>query len=69
MRCILVNDANLKAGACCTYCRKPIGDSYLREIATRFLFCDHDCYQTGAAAAALPSGYLLSPLNAWTRSS
>lgn len=69
MRCILVNEANLKAGAYCTCCRKPIGDSYLREIGTRFLYCDYDCYQTGSAAAALPSDYLLSPLNAWTLSS
>ena len=37
MRCILVNDANLKADACCTYCRKRIVDSYIREIGNRLL--------------------------------
>jgi hypothetical protein len=58
MRCILVNDASLKAEAYCTYCRKKIGDSYLREIGSKFLYCCYDCYQSGNARAAQPSGYV-----------
>jgi hypothetical protein len=66
MRCIVVNGATLKAEACCTYCRKKIGDSYLREIGSRFLYCDYTCYQCGSARSALPTGYAALPLSAWT---
>jgi hypothetical protein len=45
MRCILVNDANLKTEAYCAYCRRKIGDSYAREIDSRFLYCDYACYR------------------------
>ena len=45
MRSILVNDANLKAGACCTQCGKMIGESYVRNVGNEFLYCDFNCYQ------------------------
>ena len=45
MRCILVSDANLKSDTCCTYCRKKIGDNYAREIGSRLIYCDYDCYR------------------------
>ncbi len=48
MRCILVNDAYLKTEAYCAYCRKKIGDSYAREIDSRFLYCDYECYRRTA---------------------
>ena len=69
MRCILVNDANLKAEAYCTYCRRKIGDSYIREIGSRFLYCDFACYQCGTATSASPADYVALPLSAWTLSS
>jgi hypothetical protein len=25
-------------------CCEPIGESYLRELATRLSYCDHQCY-------------------------
>lgn len=69
MRCILVNDANLKAEAYCIYCRKKIGDSYAREIGGRFLYCDFDCYRRGTETTTLPSGYVAPPVNTWIVSS
>jgi hypothetical protein len=69
MRCILVNDANLKADTYCSFCRKKIDDSYAREIGSRFVFCDYDCYRGGAEAdTALPPGHSV-PGNSWTASS
>jgi hypothetical protein len=70
MRCILVNDAHLKAGAYCSYCRTRIRDSYIREIGTRFLYCDFECYRGAAESVALSpteDGAVAKPLpaNAW----
>ena len=45
MLCILVNDANLKTGACCACCGKTIGESYVRNIGNKYLYCDFNCYQ------------------------
>jgi hypothetical protein len=69
MRCILVNHANLKAEACCTYCRKKIGDSYAREIGSRFLYCDYTCYGRAAVPSARSLGHRTIPANSWTLSS
>jgi hypothetical protein len=66
MRCVLVNDANLKAEACCTSCRRKIGDRYIREIGSRYLYCDYACYRRGTATTALRYDYLAAPLDAWT---
>jgi hypothetical protein len=27
------------------FCRKKIGDSYAREIGSRLIYCDYDCYR------------------------
>lgn len=45
LRCILVNDANLKTEVHCARCHKKIGESYVRQVGSRFLFCGFDCYQ------------------------
>ena len=66
MRCILVSDASLKADTRCTYCQKKIGGSYAREISTRFIYCNFDCYQDAAEAAALARNL---PVNIWTANS
>jgi hypothetical protein len=50
MRCVLVNNANLKSDTCCSYCSKKIGDSYAREIGSRLIYCDYDCYRQAIAA-------------------
>ena len=66
MRCILVNDANLKADASCTFCRKTIGESYAREIGSRFIYCDFDCYRNAAVMPIITLGTRSLPANAWT---
>jgi hypothetical protein len=69
MRCILVNRARLKADTCCCYCRKPIGDSYVREIGTSRVYCDHDCYCSAVGTPTLASEYRSRPLTSWRLSS
>lgn len=66
MRCILVNDANLKADTYCAYCRSQIGDSYAREIGSKFIFCDYDCYRCATQDAARVITNRAPPLNTWT---
>ncbi len=44
MRFILVNGRTPCRQSFCALCCEPIGTSYLREIATRLSYCDHDCY-------------------------
>jgi hypothetical protein len=69
MRCILVNGAKLKADARCCYCRREIGDSYVREIDTRRVYCDHVCYCSAVGAPALTLDYRARPLASWRRTS
>ena len=63
MRCILVGGANLKADTRCTYCHQKIGDSYAREIGTRYIYCDYNCYQSAKEASVLACNL---PANTWT---
>jgi hypothetical protein len=44
MKFVLVNDRTPRSQSACALCCEPIGETYLREIATRFSFCDHQCY-------------------------
>ena len=37
----------------CAQCWDPIGSSYLRDIMTRFCYCDIDCYARHSGGAAL----------------
>lgn len=66
MRCILVSDASLKSDTRCTYCRKKIGDSYAREIGSRFIYCDYDCYRRAAETPALALSARATSTNIWT---
>jgi hypothetical protein len=65
MRCILVNCAKLKADTCCCHCRKGISDSYVREIGTSRIFCDHACYSSAVRAPIVTLEYCTLPLNSW----
>lgn len=69
MRCIVVNDANLKSESYCGCCRNKIGSRYIREIGSGVLYCDYFCYQGGMATAALPSPYGVSAVSVWMLSS
>ena len=44
MRFVLVNGRRPKPHSFCAMCFEPIGESYLRELATGFSYCDHNCY-------------------------
>jgi hypothetical protein len=44
VRFILVNGRTPCQQSVCALCCRPIGTSYLREVATRLPYCDPDCY-------------------------
>jgi len=45
MRFVLVNGRRPKPHSFCAMCFEPIGESYLRELATGlYYYCDHNCY-------------------------
>jgi hypothetical protein len=44
MKFILVNGRTPRPESFCALCCEPIGETYLREIATRLSYCDHQCY-------------------------
>jgi hypothetical protein len=44
MRFVLVNGRTPCSRSFCAWCCEPVGDSYLRELATHFSYCNHDCY-------------------------
>lgn len=69
MRCVMVNGANLKAQAFCAHCGDEIGDSYIREIGTRLVYCDFDCYGVALETSVVTRGYYLPAFGTWTRSS
>ncbi|PWE78539.1 hypothetical protein XF30_19120 [Bradyrhizobium sp. SUTN9-2] len=41
---VLVNGRTPFRQTSCVQCYEPISGSYLREIATRLPYCDHQCY-------------------------
>ena len=41
---VLVNGRTPRPQSFCALCCEPIGESYLREIATKLSYCDHKCY-------------------------
>jgi hypothetical protein len=44
MKFIVVNGRTPRPQSSCALCCEPIGETYLREIATRVSYCDHQCY-------------------------
>jgi hypothetical protein len=44
MRFVLVNGRTPRQQSFCAMCCEPIGETYLREIATRLSYCNHKCY-------------------------
>jgi len=45
MKFVLVNGRTPRPQSFCAWCCEPIGESYLRELATHFSHCNHDCYR------------------------
>ena len=44
MKFVLVNGRSLCRQSCCVKCKQAIGTSYLREVGTHLIYCDHTCY-------------------------
>jgi hypothetical protein len=44
MKFVVVNGRTPNRQSCCTMCSDPMGESYLRDLATGLAYCDHDCY-------------------------
>ncbi len=65
MRCVIVNGARLKAQAFCAHCGDAIGDSYIREIGTRVVYCDFHCYSVAIETSVVTRGYYPPALGAW----
>jgi len=53
MRSIFVKGAKPKDDPHCSCCRKEIANSYVREISSRRVFCDYDCYSSVITASVL----------------
>jgi hypothetical protein len=54
MKFIFVNGRTPRSRSFCTLCCEPIGETYVREIATRLSFCDHQCYLAHCELDAQP---------------
>ena len=44
MKFILVNGRTPTPPGFCALCCEPIGEKYLREIASHLSYCDRECY-------------------------
>jgi hypothetical protein len=53
VRFILVNGRTPRPQTFCVMCDQPIEKSYLREIGTHLIYCDHDCYADHCESAFL----------------
>jgi hypothetical protein len=69
VRCVFVNGAKLKADTSCTHCSNKIGDSYVREIGSRLIYCDFRCYDVAVETSIKALAYRAPALSAWGRSS
>jgi hypothetical protein len=69
MRCIIVNNANLKVEACCAHCGGRIGKGYVREIGSRLTYCDYRCYSVAFKSSVAAIGFLAPSPSAWSRRS
>jgi len=41
---LMVNGRTPSPNSFCALCCEPIRQNYLREVATRLCYCDHQCY-------------------------
>ena len=51
MKFVVVNGRSPRPQSFCAQCCKPIGQGYLRDIATRLSYCDRKCYAGDRKAA------------------
>jgi hypothetical protein len=53
VRFILVHGRTPRSRSLCVMCDQPVGANYLREVGTRLIYCDHDCYAAHCESAVL----------------
>ena len=56
MKFVLVNGRTPFRQNYCVWCCTPISTGYLRDIATRLCYCDHQCYMLYRENSALLLG-------------
>ena len=57
MKFVLVNGRTPRTQSLCAMCCEPIGGSYLRDIVTRLLYCNHECHVDHCKAPVLALQY------------
>ncbi len=57
VRFIAVNDRTPRADGYGALCCEPIKEPYVREIQTRLLYCDHQCFRGHEQMAILAIEY------------
>jgi hypothetical protein len=57
MRFVVVTDRTPRTDAYCALCCEKIAESYVREIGTRLIYCDHLCYGGHVKVAVLALEY------------
>jgi hypothetical protein len=53
IRFALVNGRSPREDCFCVKCERPIGASYLREVGTKLIYCDQNCYADHCRSAVL----------------
>jgi hypothetical protein len=53
VRFIMVNGRTPRPRSSCVMCNQPVGASYLREIGTHLIYCDHNCYESHFRSAVM----------------
>jgi hypothetical protein len=53
VRFILVHGRTPRSRSSCVMCGQPVGTNYLREVGTRLIYCDHNCYAAHCESAVL----------------
>jgi hypothetical protein len=52
MKFVLVNGRAPRPQPSCAFCCQPIGNGYVRELATRLCYCDEQCYSSHSELTA-----------------
>ena len=69
MRCVIVNGAKLKAEVSCAHCGRAIEDGYVRDMRSRKIYCDFDCYRVAAGVPLVTFERRAATPNGWMRRS
>ena len=69
MRCVIVNGAKLKAEVFCAHCSRAVGESYVRDMRNRVIYCDFSCYRAAVGMPPVAFEQRATAPNGWTRRS